>query len=345
MEKKKLIIVGNEVPRDWEFQSGIQDATGCPWHVKQCITNKYGGLAKVTRYFKYFLLPIQVFIQRGRYSDILSRDQVFGLVLAFYCRLCHVKSAPAIHVMTFIYKRKRGWVGKVYEWFVKMAVSSRYVRHIFVFGKSEIDYYAELFGINRDLFTAEILGIKDSGAEFPLLGEFPSSFYAAAGRSNRDYGFIRSAWPQDQDPIYIISDMEKADDTSNIRYKKNCFGDEYLGILAHSRAVIVPLADAHISSGQLVVLHAAMVGKPVIITRNDTVSDYVEEGVNGLIIEKTMRALEEALKKLEDQGLYDRMCADARRKFELDFSLYQLGRRMGEKMLRDGLGAISSGRV
>ena len=333
MEKKKLIVVGNEVPKDWEFQRGIEDTTGSRWQVIQCITNQYGGLAKVTRYVKYFLLPVQLFFRRNRYSDILSRDQFFGLVLAFYCRLFHVKKAPDIYVMTFIYKRKKGVIGKIYQWFVKKAVTSRYIKHIFVFGKSEIQYYSELFHVPEEMFTAEILGIKDSGMEFPLKEKNPAPvFYASAGRSNRDYGFFRAQWPRDREPIYIISDREKETDKDNIFYKKNCFGDEYLGLLAHSRAVIVPLADEHISSGQLVVLHAAMVGRPVIVTKNDTISDYVTDGENGLIIEKSGEALAEALEKLKDESFYACMCSQARQKFEKEFSLYQLGRRMGIKM-------------
>lgn len=333
---ERLIIVGNPVPKDWEFQRGIQDATGQAWQVLQCVTNEYGGVSKLTRYIKYFMLPVLIFLRRSRYSDILSRDQFFGIVLAFYCRLFHVKKAPDIHVMTFIYKRKKGLVGKVYEWFVRYAVTSRYVKHIFVFGRSEIDYYAELFGLSREIFTAETLGIKDSGMDFPQIEkDMPEGYYTAAGRSNRDYVFLRDAWPEKEEDLYIICDVEKAEDTANVHYKKNCFGNAYLGVMAHARAIIVPLADEHISSGQLVVLHASMLGKPVIITKNDTVGDYVTEGENGLIIDKTPEALREAMAALREPVRYEAICRSARKMFEREFSLYQLGRRMGAKLKQD----------
>ena len=57
MTKKHLVIVGNPVPEDWEFQRGLQQETGQEWQVMRWCINEYTGLKKYTRYLKYVFYP------------------------------------------------------------------------------------------------------------------------------------------------------------------------------------------------------------------------------------------------------------------------------------------------
>lgn len=333
MEKKRLILVGNTVDEDWEFRRGVEKATGTPWDVKVCVINQYNGLKKYTRYLMYLLGPFMLFLQRNRYSHIISWEQFLGLVTVFFMRLFRVKKAPKMTIMALIYKPKKGLVGRVFEWFVRFAVTSDYVHKIIVYSQSEVDYYTEYFGVSRSKFATELLGVADR----PDLRSEPQAerkpYYVAAGRSNRDYDFLRSAWPKDEKELLIICDVEKNEDSGNIRYLKNCHGDEYLRLLAGARAALVPLKSEKFSSGQLVFLQAAMLGKPVITTPNDTVPDYVDDGQTGMIIRKTPESLADALHRLDDPAEYQRMCRNARRAFETRFSLRELGFRVGRHAL------------
>lgn len=69
--------------------------------------------------------------------------------------------------------------------------------------------------------------------------------------------------------------------------------------LGNCYAVILPLDDENISSGQLVILQAIMLGKPAIVTRNRTVTDYIIDGYNGYVIEKNEESLIKMIKKLK----------------------------------------------
>ncbi|MBR1683783.1 MAG: glycosyltransferase family 4 protein, partial [Clostridia bacterium] len=151
----------------------------------------------------------------------------------------------------------------------------------------------------------------------------------SAGRSNRDYEFLRRAWPQSREKITVVCDVEKAEDGGGIHYEKNCHGDAYLRLLAGAYASVVPLQSEKFSSGQLVFLQSFMLGIPVIATKNDTVSEYVEENKTGFIIDKTKEALAAALKKLDDPEIYASMSRNARSAYEARFSLYELGFRVG----------------
>lgn len=328
MEKRRLILVGNQVAEDWEFQKGMEEATGKKWDVKVCVINRFDGLRKFTRYFMFFLSPLHVFFTRNRFEKIVSWEQFLGLILVFYCRLFHVKRYPEITVMALIYKPKKGVIGRIFAWFVRYTVSSEYIKKIVVYSESEIDYYAKLFGVPRALFCAQSLGIADR-PDLAVSSDVSEKYYVAAGRSNRDYAFLRAAWPKDREKLYIVCDVEKSEDTGNIVYKKNCHGDEYLRLLSGAYGSIVPLESEKISSGQLVFLQSAMLSVPVITTKNDTVSAYVENNATGYIIEKTSAALEEALNKLDHPVVYRQMQQNVRQLYEARFSLLELGKRVG----------------
>ena len=73
-----------------------------------------------------------------------------------------------------------------------------------------------------------------------------------------------------------------------------------------------------------------MLKKPVIITENNTATDYIQNGVDGIIIEKTEDALLKALESLENKEFYDYISNNAREKFEKEFSLTSLGDSIGK---------------
>lgn len=332
MGKKCLIVAGNPVPEDWEFQRGMADTTGQDWQVMRCCINEYNGIKKYTRYLKYVFFPVYLAFVRNRYRKIIAWEQFFGLVMACYLRLLHVRTCPELDIMTFIYRPKKGLVGRIYYRFVRYAVTSKYIHKIYVFGTSEIDHYVSLFGVPKERFAAEILGIADVAEEVLAMPQKRTDrFYIAPGRSNRDYDFLRSAWETEQDSLCIVCDVETAEDSPRIHYEKNLHGNEYLRLLADSYAVLVVLKSENFSSGQLVLLQAAMLGKPVIVTKNDTVYDYLTDGETGYIIGKDPEELHQALEKLKDPENYKRIRANARRKFEECFSLYELGCRVGRQ--------------
>ena len=223
MSNNSLILVGNEVTEDWEFRRGVEAATGENWDVCTCVINKYDGLKKYTRYLNYFFGPLRLFFKRKRYKKIISWEQFLGLILVFYMRIFHVKKFPEITIMALIYKPKRGFIGRVFEWFVRYTLSSRYIKQIIVYSKSEIEYYSGLFNIPKEKFRAETLGIADwakaRGEEGQPEKKYNNieKYYISAGRSNRDYAFLRQAWPKDREKLYIVCDVEKSEDTENIR--------------------------------------------------------------------------------------------------------------------------------
>lgn len=330
MSKENVILVDYDAPNNWEFHKAIEEATGYKWRVYKAVSNKNHGsiLQKLIRYAKYFFIPIKFAKNHKNYNKIIAWQQFYGIILAFYLGIFHVQNAPEIVVLTFIYKPKKKFVGKVYDKFMKYIVDSGYVKYFVVFSESEKKWYADYFNVSESKFIFEILGYEDKTKEIPICNS--GQFYLAAGRSNRDYKFLVETWKERKEHLKIICDTFSLKNIpDNIEILTDCHDNDFFRELARCKAVIVPLEDTHISSGQLVIIQAMMYGKPIIITENDTIKDYVDNERTGLVIKKTDKELENAINCLSNEIYYEKMSDEERKKYKSIFSIFAMGTRIG----------------
>lgn len=333
MSKENVILIDYDAPDDWEFLKAIEKTTGNKWRVYKAISNKnHGGVwQKLIRYSKYFLAPIKIIRKYKDYNKVLAWQQFYGLILAFYFRIFNIKNTPEIIVMTFIYNPKKSIVGKVYDKFMKYIVTSEYIKYFVVFSESERKQYADYFNVSESKFVFKTLGYEDMTQKIPI--RLPENYYLAAGRSNRDYDFLIKVWNRREENLEIICDTLSLKSAPNIKVLTNCHEKEFFEKLAKCKAVIIPLNNIHISSGQLVIIQAMMYGKPVIVTQNDTVKDYIDTGKTGLIIEKTEKALDDAISSLKNDTYYKQLSIAERRHYENKFSIYAMGTAIGELLI------------
>lgn len=326
MDKKNLIMVDYDCPSQWKFVDGLSKSTNEPWEVKKLVsnTNHSGKFQNIIRYIKYFWFPFKVFLKRGGYKKVIGWQQFFGLILGFYCHLFHVKNAPDVYIMTFIYNRKSSKLGKIYENFIKYCITSDAIKRIIVFSKTEPKYYSEIFGVDESLFISIDLGIEDLSNKYEISD---NGRYLSAGRSNRDYDFLIDNWNRDR-ALDIICDTLNASETEKIKIYTSIHNEEYFKMLSECHAVILSLKDVNISSGQLVILQAMMLNKPVICTENLTVANYIDSSSDGLIIKKDADSIEKALQYVEEH--YSELTKKAREKFVNKYTEYQMGLNIGE---------------
>ena len=136
---RNIVIVDYNSPNGWKFHSSLEETTGEKWEVHKEISNlDHGGVfRKLVRYSKYFFVPIKYLRHKNQIARILAWQQFYGLILGFYGRLFNLKNVPPIYVMTFIYKPKKSFVGKVYDKFMRYIVTSGYIKYFVVFSESE----------------------------------------------------------------------------------------------------------------------------------------------------------------------------------------------------------------
>lgn len=297
-----LILLDSAPQPEWNFAALMEAETGEKWNIWH-IDSHFSDSAWKKK-AKFFLFPLKVLRHRKEFGTILSYQQFYGLFFAFYSAIFHLKKHCHLIVTTFIYRPKQGWKGKLYAWFMRKAVNSPALDKIVCFSSSEPAYYQSIFGTDKFTYVPLGLGDLNRGGRIPQ-GE--ERFILAAGKSNRDYDFLVDALKDTPYQVRILSDAyNHPNPGSNIRIYHDVFGEKYYQMLSECCCVIVPLADARISAGQLVFLQAMMFAKPIITTESDTVRDYIESGKNGLIIPKQRDALRDAVRRLYEDEALDR---------------------------------------
>lgn len=317
---KNVILIDFEPNSMWNFDEILSEQTNEEWKVIKKVSNLNQGnnLQCIVRYLKYFLFPFVVLLKKKKYLKLVAWQQFYGIVFAFYTQLFSVKKSPNIYIMTFIYKEKKGVFGKIYKNFIKYSLESEFVKKIFVFSSSEIDYYSEKLLLDPVKFSYIRLGVEDCCVE--RKNNCREKFYLSVGRSNRDYEFLINHWNSAWGKLKIITDLDIINTCCNavIEVIHNCYNDEYYKYLSECYAVLVPLMDENISSGELVVIQAGMFSKPVIATFNKTLQNYIIDGINGYLVSKSMFV--ECINVLEKSD-YKKICFDARKNYEENHSL------------------------
>ena len=283
------------------------------------------------RYIHYFKLAWTLFRDRVNISAIVANQQFYGIIFAFFCRLFHVKKTTKDIVVSFIYNKKNGLKGKIYEQFIKYSVQSKYVDKLIVHSESEIDYYSKLLNIPKEKLVFCPLGITDDSEayqirRFPLLQE---SYVLGIGNSNRDFAFMENALAGEEYEVRIFSDKVEEHNNHNVHVKKGITVSEYYEQLAGAFCSIIPIDNPNFSSGQLIMLQSYAFEKPVIITQSKVNDEYVENG-SAIVIQKDKDELLKAISMLRDQKVYSEYVSKAKEFFDDKFSMYAMGCRLGK---------------
>lgn len=121
----------------------------------------------------------------------------------------------------------------------------------------------------------------------PRMAPVTGNYAFAAGRTSRDWRTLAAAADGLNVPITVVCSRE---DAAAVRFPSNVTVltevpyDRYRTLLEGARLVLVPLEQHAYSSGQVVILEAMALGKPLITTHVLGTEDYVVDGVDGLLV-------------------------------------------------------------
>lgn len=331
-----LLLTDFKASSDWNFCQRLSYFSECSFDVK------YNNWAlsyqsKWKRLLSYFCFPFYFLFIPKNISVIVSWQQFFGLLYAFYCRLFHVKKTCKVYIMTFIYKPKSGIVGKIYKRFMTYIVQSEYVDKLIVFTKNEVEHYAQTFGVSKDKFfyTPYTLGEMAESKDDEYLRK--KMYVFSTGRSNRDYELLLKVFENSEHSLHIACNTLSPDTIPhNICIYTNMFGEDMRKHMYNSYCVAIALKDPNISSGQLVFLQAMQMGKPIVCTRCSAVSDYLTDGYNALLV-NTESEWKEAIERLfTDCELYDRISKNAYNDYLTKYSSNSMARSIGQ-MIKENM--------
>lgn len=110
----------------------------------------------------------------------------------------------------------------------------------------------------------------------------------AAGRTGRDWRTLAAALHGLDVEMKIVctrADASTIDFPANATVLTDVPYAMYRRLLEDAAIVVIPLEPHVYSSGQVVILEAMALGKPVIATRVTGSEDYVDDGVDGILVE------------------------------------------------------------
>ncbi len=110
------------------------------------------------------------------------------------------------------------------------------------------------------------------------------SDYFSGGFSNRDYSALRRLAERMPDKAFSVACLPKDLDLlrplpPNMLVDCDAYGDAFEEYVLSAKAVILPIKDPNITSGQIVCLRAMQAGKPVFMTR----SNFMEEWLGDIV--------------------------------------------------------------
>lgn len=218
---------------------------------------------------------------------IIVNSHVDILVIALL-RTLRLWRPPSVVLPGFIYTENRNQLTQ--------ALKYRYHRFFFshtnvaiCHSQREVDRYSKLFAGCGAKFIFRPYAIRVDGAAGYNEATLGANYILSAGRSARDYRLLLQSIRDLPIPLKIVNDLFPSnllsEKPSHVEILRSCYDQRYIDTLAGCRFVVLPLAADNISAGQMVMLQAMAMGKPIIITRTETTTDYAEDGDGVIFVE------------------------------------------------------------
>ncbi|MDC7280523.1 glycosyltransferase family 1 protein [Butyrivibrio fibrisolvens] len=294
-------------------------------------TSRFSNLG---RYFKYFSVPFTIFRHRKEYDYLVGWQQFYALNFCFWCALFHVKKVNKVFAVNFTYKKKSGFVGKIYKWYMKKCICTEYIDYLHVPSPNYAKITSEEFNIPIEKFVVAPFGIDDKMDQYGNL-EFPNrapsdKYVLSIGRSNRDYDFLVDVWREIETDLVIISDEYKRQDLpKNVTLINDVSGEEQYPWISNCAALIIPIDDVTICSGDTVLLTAMSLAKTIFVTHPSTLSEmYVTDKVDAILINKDVEQTRHIINEHLQGDTQNSIGKSARETFIDKFSRYAMGKNV-----------------
>ncbi|OPJ62702.1 glycosyl transferases group 1 [Clostridium oryzae] len=334
MNARNIALIDSNLQETEEFICGLKESTGLEWKPIICTSNqgRKNKFDNLKRYFKYFWFPLKIFIQRKKYDNIIGWQEFYGLIYAFYCRLFHVKKSNFLVIENFIYKPKKGIIGKIYFRFMRYIATGKYVDIFTSASDTNCKFCSDVFNLRRDKFVFLPFGVNDMTKAIDTSLKPTCDFVLSIGRSNRDWDVLIKSFKETKYPLRIVCDELRVDSPSgNIKIYNNIWNEESYKFFYNCKCVVITIDKGEIASGDTVLLLAMSFSKPIIITRPSCLAnDYVIDEYNGLVVDKDPQTIIKAVERIySDKELYEKLSQNARVLYEKKYTLYKYGINVG----------------
>ena len=251
-----------------------------PIHFK---ADGFKKLTYVSKYLSEFYLPLLAVFRRKRYDMVICWQMRIGVVYGILKRIFHAGKPPFHIIQDFhIDLTQTSWHYKAQIGLMKMAIPG--IDYFCCTSTEEEEIYSRMFHIPRDriVFLPLVEGLHHFSIEPERANE---DYIFSFGKSDRDYDTLVQAAASLNIRTYIVSAQYKPQVPlpANVTiFREYLPGNEITQWISASRIVVLPLQDYYISAGQLSMLEAMALARPVIVTKNMATNEYAIEGESAL---------------------------------------------------------------
>jgi glycosyltransferase involved in cell wall biosynthesis len=209
---------------------------------------------------------------------MVSMDPRVTLWCALFCRLLQVRIEHLVFSFNFA-ELPRGWKRRVFSF------AFQQVDRIRVHSKMEVALYSNYFGIPEGRIHVGLWCMNPP--EVSPDDALQSGDYACAiGGNARDYQTLLKACERTPEipMVWVVRPENLAGLTipPHVRVICNVPYKEAMNVLKYSKFMVLPLKSAETPCGHVTIVSGMYLQKAIVVTDSAGVSDYVEEGRNGI---------------------------------------------------------------
>jgi glycosyltransferase involved in cell wall biosynthesis len=231
------------------------------------------------------IAAFRLFFRRSRYTGVVTDGGASGMLFAWLQALCPWGRKP--HVLVDC-----NWqvpTGRFAAWFRRLRVrfAARSVHRFAVWAGHEVEDYARVFSVPPDKF--EYVPFHTTAHHYQY-EERDDGYLFAGGNFDRDFHtLIEAVRPLDV-PVWIATTrgdqlLRGVVVPSQVRVEGTTAAS-FRQAMAAARLVVIPMQNGLLhSGGQQTCLNAMLMGKPTIAVGRKWAVDFIEDSVNGLIVD------------------------------------------------------------
>jgi len=174
-----------------------------------------------------------------------------------------------------------------------------------VYSEYERKLYSDFFSIPDEKIDMLHWAADEPLCDDSIIAQLPNNYYCSVGGEGRDYRTLIKAFAKMPSLQLVIVTRPQAIEgislPSNVHLYCNLPSSQYWSVVAHSKALLLPLRDEDTPCGHITLVGAMRLGKPIISSFSQGTSDYFKPGEGGLAFEaKSETALKQVVEAFED---------------------------------------------
>lgn len=273
---KVLTTVPGNPAKFWGSRTTLADP--------RCIPVLFGPMGRIKRYALALAVALRMLRLRRRFDVAVVDGGPIGQWFSWLQSLLVFGRVPTVMIDCLWYRHENPLVQGLKRLHKRLSALS--VDRFLVWARHEVREYAAEFGIPEAKFAYVPFHITLEDYAFDVRDD---GFVFAGGNGDRDYRVLVRAARGLSAPV-VIATTDKSllageDIPANVTVR-GVSHEEFRRLMASCRIAVVPMRGGLLhSGGQQTFLNSMYLGKPTIVVGPRVAEGYVEDGINGLVVD------------------------------------------------------------